>query len=71
MDNVIAVSEGATVLLQPRQLRAGGWMADFTLIEEHTFEMVPYYGKNVYATREGAKRAAFKSARRIIVMHGN
>jgi len=52
------------ILPYPRELRAGGWKADFTLIEDDG--MRPYDGVNVYSTREEAIRASLDSARRII-----
>ena len=68
MDDVIAAYQGVSIVLQPREIKGGGWMADFTLIEERGSETdaPPYYGKNAYSTREDAKRAGLDSARRII-----
>ena len=68
MDDVLAAYKGIRIRLQPTQLHDGTWKADFTLDEEHgsSTESVPYYGKNAYASRDEAKRAALDSARRII-----
>src|SRR5271157_4647342 len=46
----------------------GGWMADFTLIEDIESETIvrPYYGQRTFPTREDAISAALESARREI-----
>ncbi len=56
------------IQLQPRDLHAGGWKADFTLNDDRgpTLKTAPYFGTEVYATREDAESAALDSARRII-----
>jgi hypothetical protein len=68
MDDAIAVYEGVRIQLQPRELREGGWKADFTLIEERGPEIgeTPFYGEITYRTRDDARLAALDSARRII-----
>jgi len=52
------------ILPYPRELRSGGWKADFALIEDGG--MRPYDGVNVYSTRGEAIRASIDSARQVI-----
>ncbi len=68
MDYMTVAYRGVTIELQPTELRDGGWMADFTLYEENgsATDATGYKGKNVYASGEEAKLAAFNSAREII-----
>ena len=60
--------EGIGIQLQPQELRAGGWKADFTLIDDRgsATTTVKYDGREVYPTREDAEGAGLDSARRII-----
>jgi hypothetical protein len=56
------------IQLQPQELRADGWKADFTLIDDRgsATKTTKYDGREVYPTREDAERAGLDSARRII-----
>jgi|CZKS01.1.fsa_nt_gi hypothetical protein len=62
------VYNGTGIWLAPKELLAGGWKADFTLIDDRGGEIrtTLYWGSEVYATRDEAKRAALDSARRIV-----
>jgi hypothetical protein len=59
---------GIGILLQPQELQAGGWKADFALIDDcgSAIKMVNYDGTEVYPTREDAERAALQSASFIV-----
>ena len=59
MDDAIMVYEGVRIAARPMELRSGGWKADFTLTEERGSENgeTPFYGKNTYLTRDGARRS--------------
>jgi hypothetical protein len=63
-----AAHRGVRINLQPRELHAGGWTADFTLNEDNgsIINSTPYYGKNIYPTREEARLVGLHSACRVI-----
>jgi hypothetical protein len=64
----VKMYKGIGILPQPQELRAGGWKADFTLIDDRgsVTKLRKYHGQEVYPAREDAERAGLDSARRII-----
>jgi hypothetical protein len=67
MDEPFASYRGVRIQLQPRELRTGGWTADFILYKRgSTTDGVPYKGEGVYPTREKAKSEAYEHAHKII-----
>lgn len=68
MDEAPPVYKGVKIQPRPIELQAGGWKADFTLIEDIGSETIvrPYYGQRTFPTREDAISAALESARREI-----
>lgn len=67
-DRGFVTYEGEIVRLQPRQLREGGWKADFTVIycTSGFPYSIEYFGQNTYLTRSTAAFAALRSACEII-----
>jgi hypothetical protein len=65
-DDLIERYAGFTIEVTLAGHRSGDrWTGDFTLIQDGGAEITygPYYGRNIFATREDAIRAAFASAR--------
>jgi len=67
MDEVVHLYKGVKIEPQPRGVQ-GGWMADFTLVEDVGPETIvtPYYGQSVFPAREQAISVALASAQREI-----
>jgi len=53
----LSYNKGIGILLQPQELQAGGWKADFSLIDDRgsATKMANYDGPEVYPTREDAE----------------
>ena len=66
MSNLAETYKGTIIQPQPRELRVGGWKADFYLLELASVVTTNYEGDQTFPTREVAIEAALSSARRII-----